>query len=44
MDRRGRLLGERQEIEGRLRELDEAPVKSPNPASYEQKESPMPFR
>ncbi len=31
-DRLGRLLGERQEIEGRLRELDQAPVNAPNPA------------
>ena len=31
-DRLGRLLGERQEIEGRLRELDRAPARGPNPA------------
>ncbi len=31
-DRLGRLLAERQEIEGRLRELDQAPTRGPNPA------------
>ena len=30
-DRLGRLLGERQEIEGRLREFEKCPAKAPNP-------------
>lgn len=33
-DRLGRLLDERQGIEGRLRALDQAPVKTPNPAGW----------